>query len=519
MLIFSPVAMGQTRGYKSTPSGLEYKTTHKVKKAAKPQHLCTVQVLYTMSLADGTPVAAASDTANPLEFVFGGGDVIPGWQEAVGLMRIGEKAQFILPPNLAYGDKKVGKIPASSIIHLQVELLGAYPTFFSQTLDSYTANPSGLKYRIHNKKPAADKVTKGNYVLIQYCGYTIDANGKRTVFDDSRKKDSPSLVQVGVGKFFAGLDEGLLLASVGDSISLIIPPHLGYGQKANQLVPANSTIGFDIFVEAQLNPFQNKPDDMMAMNGYQYGFVHQAGNPKAQINDMVTIELLGYYYLADGTPFIFESSFERQDDQTLRIGRAIENPAWLHVLQQCGVGDVVHMVLEPDMARTELKKLIPENVSVIFDFTVTKISPPSYINTDSITPLTVVPGLQVFTAVLGNGPPADTNAYALVHYTGYTIDSTGKKNVFDSSFDRAEPFKVRIGKGEVIKGWDLGLVGRQNQEQFKLVIDAELGYGKRGMPPYIMQDETLYFDMYIGALLWAPEHQPAETQAPPQKQE
>jgi FKBP-type peptidyl-prolyl cis-trans isomerase len=58
-----------------------------------------------------------------------------------------------------------------------------------------------------------------------------------------------------------------------------------------------------------------------------------------------------------------------------------------------------------------------------------------------------------------------------------------------------------VGAGQVIKGWDKGLLGRKEQEQFRLKIPSELGYGKKGVPPLIMPDETLYFDLYILKIL------------------
>jgi FKBP-type peptidyl-prolyl cis-trans isomerase len=83
------------------------------------------------------------------------------------------------------------------------------------------------------------------------------------------------------------------------------------------------------------------------------------------------------------------------------------------------------------------------------------------------------------------------------------MDSLGTKKVFDSSFDRGTPFKFEVGAGEVIKGWDLGLMGRKEEDQFRLVVPSELGYGKGGVPPLVLQDETLYFDVYIAKVFKA----------------
>ena len=483
--------------YKSTPSGLKYTITKKVKKAPKPQPLHTVQLLFTSSLADGTVIASSLDPNNPMEFIFGNNEVLKGWDEAVNLLKVGEKGSFILPPNLAYGDKKAGKIPANSTIHMQIELISSFPTFFNPKVENYQKTNSGLQYIVHNKKRSNEPVKAGNYVFIHYIGFTVGPDGKRTIFDGSRKSKSASLVQCGVGKFFKGLDEGLLLTMVGDSITIIMPPELGYGKKQNQLVPPNSTLGFDIYIEQQVNPFSPEPTEMIRKEGFSYGFIEKKAEINARMNEQVEVSLIGYYTLPTGLPYIFESSLEKKQTQVFRLGKGIENPAWLYVLQQCGAGDQVKFILDPEMARTELKKLIPENVSVIFEFQINKILPPSFLPVEGLPATDLGEGLELITVQPGLLETIDSGEVALVHYTGFTIDSLGNYNVFDSSFDRGQPFQLTVGAGQVIKGWDKGLLGRKEQEQFRLKIPAELGYGKAGVPPLIMPNETLYFDLFI----------------------
>ncbi|KAF5294725.1 hypothetical protein FQA39_LY00209 [Lamprigera yunnana] len=76
-----------------------------------------------------------------------------------------------------------------------------------------------------------------------------------------------------------------------------------------------------------------------------------------------------------------------------------------------------------------------------------------------------------------------------VHYKG-TLES-GEE--FDSSYSSGQPLTFTLGSGQVIKGWDQGLVGMCIGEHRKLVIPSELGYGKKGAPPKIPPDATLTF--------------------------
>jgi|SRR5579872_6436568 len=87
--------------------------------------------------------------------------------------------------------------------------------------------------------------------------------------------------------------------------------------------------------------------------------------------------------------------------------------------------------------------------------------------------------------------------WVTVHYTGW-LDQNGKPGKkFDSSHDRGVPFSFMIGAGQVIKGWDEGVMGMKVGEKRRLIIPAQLGYGARGVPGAIPGDATLIFDVEL----------------------
>ncbi|KAK9069380.1 hypothetical protein SSX86_011283 [Deinandra increscens subsp. villosa] len=83
-----------------------------------------------------------------------------------------------------------------------------------------------------------------------------------------------------------------------------------------------------------------------------------------------------------------------------------------------------------------------------------------------------------------------------VHYRGKLTDGT----VFDSSFERGDPIEFELGSGQVIKGWDQGLLGMCVGEKRKLKIPAKMGYGEQGSPPTIPGGATLIFDTELVAV-------------------
>lgn len=107
-----------------TPSGLEYieiEAGSGVQAAAGK----TVRVHYTGKFQDGRVFDSSVSRGEPIEFVLGTGRVIKGWDEGIALMKVGGKAQLVIPPQLAYGERGAGGgvIPPNATLVFDVELV------------------------------------------------------------------------------------------------------------------------------------------------------------------------------------------------------------------------------------------------------------------------------------------------------------------------------------------------------------------------------------------------------------
>jgi peptidylprolyl isomerase len=100
------------------------------------------------------------------------------------------------------------------------------------------------------------------------------------------------------------------------------------------------------------------------------------------------------------------------------------------------------------------------------------------------------PKLEAQDIVEGKGKKAKEGDQVSVQYVGVAF-STGTE--FDASWDRGKPFDFTLGSGEVIPGWDQGVVGMKVGGRRQLTIPAELAYGAQGSPPAIGPNETLVF--------------------------
>ncbi len=112
-------------------------------------------------------------------------------------------------------------------------------------------------------------------------------------------------------------------------------------------------------------------------------------------------------------------------------------------------------------------------------------------------PGAVVPGtVTIVDNVVGSGATAKSGDRVTVHYTGTLLDGT----VFDSSRTRGAPFDFRLGRGEVIPGWEQGIAGMKIGGRRTLTIPPDLAYGSQGAGAAVPPNAPLVFDVELLSL-------------------
>jgi peptidylprolyl isomerase len=221
----APAAVpAQTEGgnLTKTASGLQYEDLV-VGTGDTPQPTDMVTVHYTGTLADGTVFDASRQHGGPVSFPLNG--VIKGWTEGVGSMQVGGTRKLVIPPDLGYGSRANGPIPANSTLTFIVELLDIPKVKIEDTQVGTGA-----------------EAVPGKTVSVHYTGKLED--GK--VFDSSAGKDPLTFV-VAAGQMIPGFDQGVQGMKVGGKRKLTIPPGLGYGTRgAGGVIPPNATLIFDV---------------------------------------------------------------------------------------------------------------------------------------------------------------------------------------------------------------------------------------------------------------------------------
>jgi peptidylprolyl isomerase len=111
--------------------------------------------------------------------------------------------------------------------------------------------------------------------------------------------------------------------------------------------------------------------------------------------------------------------------------------------------------------------------------------------------VTLPSGVQYRDELVGTGAEPKAGQTVNVHYTGWLDDGGKPGRKFDSSRDRGQPFSFRLGAGQVIAGWDLGVATMHVGGKRTLIIPAAQGYGSRGAGGVIPPGATLIFDVEL----------------------
>lgn len=111
--------------------------------------------------------------------------------------------------------------------------------------------------------------------------------------------------------------------------------------------------------------------------------------------------------------------------------------------------------------------------------------------------VTLPSGIKIQDHVVGTGESPAKGQMVTVHYTGWLDEGGAKGKKFDSSRDRGQPFSFKLGVGQVISGWDIGVSTMQVGGQRTLILPAEHGYGQRGAGGVIPPGATLIFDVEL----------------------
>ena len=204
---------------------LEVLTIRSSKDSITAQKNDYVTVHYQGLINDSTEFENSFVTNKPISFYLGTGKVIKGWDSGLQGMKIGEVRKLVIPPHLAYGDRKIGPIPANSELTFIVELLEVKKAVKAwQVTDKheaiYLSNSHYYDFEIGN----GTEVTKGKKVKYHYNLFNIDGNKVYSTRDQNDIKE----LKAGSGKhMIKGFEDALLGMKPGGKRKIICKDDFG----------------------------------------------------------------------------------------------------------------------------------------------------------------------------------------------------------------------------------------------------------------------------------------------------
>ncbi|MFW6184130.1 MAG: FKBP-type peptidyl-prolyl cis-trans isomerase [Chloroflexota bacterium] len=337
--------------YTTTDSGLQMAVTEEGS-GEQPEEGDVVSVHYTGQLGDGTVFDSSRDRGEPFTFPLGRGQVIPGWDEGLSLMREGSTANLIVPPELGYGAEGSGPIPPDATLYFEVELVEvaeggpSEPTTIDE--DEFEETDSGLQYAVLEEGDG-ETPEDGQPVRLHFTAWLDDG----TRIDSSYDRGEPITFPLGSEQVFPGWNEAVSMMEVGDQWQVIIPPELGVGEAgAGEVIPPDATLVMEMELVEVLpggpeDPAEVDEDDFTTTDsGLQYYDVEEGSGDEVEAGDMITAHYTGW--LEDGTRF--DSSYFRGEPFTMVAGAGQVIPGWDEGIQGMKEGGHRQLVIPSDLA-------------------------------------------------------------------------------------------------------------------------------------------------------------------------
>jgi peptidylprolyl isomerase len=205
-----------------------------------------LSIHYTAYLEDDMSVFDSSyDREEPISFILGRNMVIEGWEQILPELQVGDRARLWIPYEYAYGEEGRGPIPPRANLVFDIDILDAHDVIIPERYDvaykDTVETESGLQVFIVEKGTGPEPA-RGDLLTVHYSGYLEDGS----LFDSSVQRDIPLLFVLGTGQVLRGWDEGFLLLNKGARARMVVPPHLGYGDRGSGPIPPGSTLIFDV---------------------------------------------------------------------------------------------------------------------------------------------------------------------------------------------------------------------------------------------------------------------------------
>ncbi len=372
-----PLEEVELEGATVTESGLQY-LEEVAGDGPAPQEGDIVTLHFIGTLSDGTVFGDTYSSDQPVVVVFGREQLLPGWEEGVGLMREGGKAQIVIPPELGFGEQPVAAIPPNSQLIMDLELISveAPPEPFAVDEDDLETTDSGLMY-YDISEGDGEIPEEGSTVTAEFTIWVREEDGDRYIVS-SADSQPISFIIGDMNVVFPGWDEGVSGMMPGGERLLVIPADLALGEQGGGDIPPNATLVMEVELLEVVPPPEpiameevDPGDYEETDSGLQYFDVVVGDGVSPEDGQIVVVHYTGW--LEDGTQF--DSSVERGQPFTFPIGQGGVIAGWDEGVATMKVGGKRQLVIPSDLAYGDGGSgPIPPGATLIFDVELLEIA-------------------------------------------------------------------------------------------------------------------------------------------------
>jgi peptidylprolyl isomerase len=351
----------------TTESGLQFLEVA-AGDGASPQEGDVVTMHFIGTLPDGTTFGDSYSTQEPISVIYGNGQLLPGWEEGLSLMKEGGQAKMVLPPALAFGEQGFGVIPPDSEIVLDVELLTveAPPEPMDVAESDLTTSDSGLQYYDITEGDGPSP-QEGGTAVTDFTIWVQEEDGAQFIV--SSENQGPISFVVGAGDtVFPGWEEAVTTMKQGGKRFVIVPPELGLGAQGGGSIPPDATLIMEIDLVEAREPVKmtevDEADYTETESGLKYYDIVEGDGPSPQDGQIVVVHYTGW--LEDGTKF--DSSLDRGQPFTFPINTGSVIAGWDEGVATMKVGGKRQLVIPAELGYGEAGSgIIPPGATLIFD--------------------------------------------------------------------------------------------------------------------------------------------------------
>jgi FKBP-type peptidyl-prolyl cis-trans isomerase len=471
--------------FKIKSNGIGVKFFKKNKKGQLPKISQRAYIKYALYHKKDTSRLKTITSLSDKNFLIGSEEILIGLEQAILLMKVGDSALFKIPPHLAYGDKKTGNILPNSDLYFFVALKQLDDEFFNHNNKDTIIFPDGLK-KIVVTETNNKRVQNYERVEINYIGYVYSKKGYRQIFESTKLKKAGIIFQMGTGMLLPGLDEGILSMNIGEKVTFIVPPHLGYMNRQVGKILPNTTLYFDIEVVNSYSPFFETKDKVVKKlkNGTKYYLVKDTIGKEITIEDLVQFDYMAYYKDRNGNSVLFDNSFKSDQAMLIRPGTNSSLPDIDNVLLELTNFDQVTVEV-PYCAYKEHRNLrfIPDTLPFYYDLYISNVSKYPFMELFRNDTIKQPNKLKYIEGVVGMGEDSvKKGSLVKLAYTVYFYNEKGIRHIVDGTRENNKRIEVTVGSGTSVKGLEEGIIGMKNTGSRRIFIPSEMAYGKEGVP-------------------------------------